>query len=186
MRPALDERAAGTQSGQITSPGVCSATYRTMKAFLSRFAGLAFVGLLQLNAAPAFPLKVGDNHRYLVDSNGAPFFVMGDTPWFLQKLPLEEVRRIMDDRKAKGFNTLFLEILDDSAMPSRDANGQVAFEPEKDITKPVEAYWRYADAVMDEAEQRGFSVIMSELWYGAGKGLWMHHITPESAAAYGR
>jgi len=84
-----------------------------------------------------------------------------------------------------GFNTLFLEILDDSRLPSRDAYGNVAFEPELDITRPVEAYWRYADAVMDEVTKRGFFVIMSDLWYGYGKGLRMHHVTPESARTYG-
>ena len=132
-----------------------------------------------------FPLKVSANVRYLVDAAAKPFFVMGDTPWFLQKLPIEDVRLILEDRQRKGFNTLFLEILDDSAMPSRDAYKNVAFAPEKDITKPVEAYWRYADQVMEEAAQRGFFIIMSELWYGAGGGLWMHHVAPESARAYG-
>jgi hypothetical protein len=133
----------------------------------------------------AFPLKVSENHRYLVDSKGKPFFLLGDTPWFLQKLPLEDVRQVLDDRKAKGFNTLFLEILDDSRLPSRDAYGHVAFEPELNITRPVEAYWKYADTVMEEVTKRGFFVIMSDLWYGAGKGLWMHHVTPESARTYG-
>jgi hypothetical protein len=133
-----------------------------------------------------FPLKASENHRYLVDAGGRPFFLLGDTPWFLQKLRLEDVRRVVEDRKTKGFNTLFLEILDDSAMPSRDAYGNVAFEPAKDITRPVEAYWKYADTVMDEVTRQGFFVIMSELWYGAGNGLWMHHVTPESARTYGR
>ncbi len=133
-----------------------------------------------------FPLKVSKNRRYLIDAKGRPFFVLGDTPWFLQKLPLEDVRRVLDDRKAKGFNTLFLEFLDDSRIPSRDAHGNVAFQPETDITRPVEAYWRYADTVMEEATERGFFVIMSELWYGAGKGLWMHHVTADSAKVYGR
>ena len=40
--------------------------------------------------------------------------------------------------------------------------------------------------VMEEAAGRGFFIIMSDLWYGAGKGLWMHHVTPESARVYGR
>src|SRR5262249_48178805 len=57
--------------------------------------------------------------------------------------------------------------------------------PETDITRPVEAYWQYADLVMDEAARRGLFVIMSDLWYGAGRGLWMHHVAPESARAYG-
>jgi hypothetical protein len=38
---------------------------------------------------------------------------------------------------------------------------------------------------MDEAEKRGLFVIHSELWYGAGKGLWMHHVKPENAKVYG-
>jgi len=133
----------------------------------------------------AFPLKGGESRRYLVDARGKPFFVLGDTPWFLQKLKLEDVRFVLDDRRRKGFNTLFLEILDDSAMPSRDAYGNVAFEPQTDITRPVEAYWRYADTVMEEATRRGFFVIMTDLWYGAGGGLWMHHVKPDIAAVYG-
>jgi hypothetical protein len=167
----------------------------TRRQFLARqsvaLGGIAVARLLPTRAADssdsdvAFPLKVSENHRYLVDSKGRPFFLLGDTPWFLQKLPLEDVRRVLDDRKAKGFNTLFLEILDDSRLPSRDAYGNVAFEPELDITRPVEAYWKYADTVMDEVTKRGFFVIMSDLWYGYGKGLWMHHVTPESARTYG-
>jgi Protein of unknown function (DUF4038)/Putative collagen-binding domain of a collagenase len=134
----------------------------------------------------AFPLKASPNRRYLVDQHGHPFFLLADTPWFLQKLPLPDVRRILDDRQAKGFNTLFLEILDDSHLPSRDAYGKAAFQPPLDITHPVEAYWRYADTVMEEATRRGFFIIMSDLWFGAGRGLWMHHVTPASARRYGR
>lgn len=136
-------------------------------------------------AAPAFPLKVSENHRYLVDQNGKPFFVMGDTPWFIQKQKIEDVRMIMDDRVAKGFNTLFLELLDDSHIPSIDAHGNAAFDPPTDITKPVKAYWDYAEQVMDEAEKRGLFVIHNSIWFGAGKGLWIHHITPESCRVYG-
>ena len=134
---------------------------------------------------PVFPLKVSENHRYLVDQNKQPFFLLADTPWFLQHLPIEDVRRIMDDRCAKGFNTLFLEFLDDQRIPSRDFYGNVAFHPDTDITQPVESYWHYADQVLEEAEKRGLFVIMSELWYGYGKGLWLHHVNPDNAKVYG-
>jgi hypothetical protein len=132
-----------------------------------------------------YPIRVSPNRRHLVDANGKPFFVMGDTPWFLQKLPPAEFRQIMDDRKTKGYNTLFLELLDDSDIRSRDAHGSVPFDPPLNITRPVEAYWRYADVVLEEAEKRGFLVIMNSIWYGAGDGLWMHHITPDAMRAYG-
>ncbi len=137
-------------------------------------------------ATTAFPLAVSADRRHLVDQKGRPFFVMGDTPWFIQKAPIEGVRHVMDDRKRKGYNTLFLAFLDDLRLPSRDAHGNLSFDPETDITKPVEAYWRHADQVMDEAERRGFFVIMSELWYGAGRGMWLHHVNPENARVYGR
>jgi len=42
----------------------------------------------------------------------------------------------MDDRQAKGFNTLFLEFLGDTHTPSRDTHGNVSFKPEKDTTNP--------------------------------------------------
>lgn len=34
----------------------------------------------------SFPLKVSENRRYLVDQTGQAFFVMNDTPWFIQNL----------------------------------------------------------------------------------------------------
>ena len=107
------------------------------------------------DAKPAFPLKLSANRRYLVDQRDKPFFILADTPWFIQKLKIEDVRMLMDDRVAKGFNALFLELLDDSRIPSRDGYGNVAFETNTDITRPVEAYWRYAEQVLDEAEKRG-------------------------------
>jgi len=38
---------------------------------------------------------------------------------------------------------------------------------------------------MNETKKRGLFVIMSELWYGAGDGLWMHHVKPGNAQVYG-
>lgn len=133
----------------------------------------------------AFPLRLSPNRRHLVDASGRPFFVMGDTPWFIQELKDDDVRMLMDDRQAKGYNTLFLEILDDSRIPSRDGHDHAAFATDTDITRPNEPYWKYADWVLEEAERRGTFVIMSDLWYGFGKGLWMHHVTPENARVYG-
>src|SRR5678815_792307 len=94
-------------------------------------------------AKPAYPLKVSPNRRYLIDQKGRPFFVLGDTPWFIQKQKMEDVRMLMDDRVAKGYNTLFLELLDDEHIPPIDGQGNKAFSPETDITKPIEAFWDY-------------------------------------------
>jgi hypothetical protein len=158
-----------------------------MFALVFRLALSVLCGSVCLRAAvaPAFPLKVSENRRYLVDQKGQPFFVMGDTPWFVQKQKLEDVRRLLDDRVAKGFNTVFLELLDDQHIPSIDGYGNHAFQPDTDITKPVEAYWKYAEQVLDEAEKRGLFVIHNSIWFGYGQGLWIHHLTPEQCRVYG-
>jgi hypothetical protein len=34
----------------------------------------------QSAGAPVYPLKLSENHRYLVDQNGTAFLMVGDTP----------------------------------------------------------------------------------------------------------
>ena len=161
-----------------------SQRHRNLRGGLAALWLLGPALLLEAADAVRYPLQVGDNRRCLVDQGGKPFFLLGDTPWFIQKLKLEDARMLMDDRVAKGFNTLFLELLDDSRIPSLDGYGNAAFQTDTDITQPVEAYWEYAEQIVEEAEKRGLFVIHSELWYGAGKGLWMHHVKPENARVY--
>jgi hypothetical protein len=61
-------------------------------------------GALLSEAAPLLPLKVSENHRYLVDSRGQPFFYLGDTAWELfHRLNREDAIRYLDDRAKKGF-----------------------------------------------------------------------------------
>jgi len=55
----------------------------------------------------AYPLKVSDNHRYVVDQNGAPFLIVGDTPQGLMgRLTEEAAEYYFSDREAHGFNAL--------------------------------------------------------------------------------
>jgi hypothetical protein len=55
---------------------------------------------------PAYPLKVSKNHRYLVDRNDNPFFMVGDTPQGLMgSLTEQEAEKYFADREAHGFNT---------------------------------------------------------------------------------
>src|SRR5262249_7320381 len=48
---------------------------------LTRAQGLpADIGTIGSLDGPAYPLKVSSNNRYLVDQNGAPFLIVGDSP----------------------------------------------------------------------------------------------------------
>ncbi len=54
-----------------------------------------------------YPLKVSSDHRYLVDSSGRPFLIVGDTPQGLMgRLTEKEADYYFADREAHGFNTL--------------------------------------------------------------------------------
>lgn len=55
----------------------------------------------------AYPLRVSNNHRYLVDQKGTPFLIVGDTPQGLMgNVSEDEAERYFADREAHGFNTL--------------------------------------------------------------------------------
>ena len=57
--------------------------------------------------APAFPVKVSANGRYLVDQNNTPFLIVGDTPQgMISRLNEKEIDDFFADRQAHGFNTM--------------------------------------------------------------------------------
>ena len=57
--------------------------------------------------APAFPVKVSANSRYLVDQNNTPFLIVGDTPQgMISRLSEKEIDDYFADRQAHGFNTM--------------------------------------------------------------------------------
>jgi len=54
-----------------------------------------------------FPLRVSENHRYLMDQNGIPFLIVGDSPQgLIGRLSEKEAEQYFADREAHGFNTL--------------------------------------------------------------------------------
>ena len=62
-----------------------------------------FLGLSGLSAQ----LKVSDNHRYIIQADGTPFFWMGDTAWELfHRLTKEETDLYFKTRAAQGFNVI--------------------------------------------------------------------------------
>src|SRR6476661_8637517 len=57
-------------------------------------------------------LKVSDNHRYLVDADGKPFFYLADTAWELfHRQTREDAAAYLKDRAAKRFNVIQAVVL---------------------------------------------------------------------------
>ena len=56
-------------------------------------------------------LKVSGNGRYLVDQTGAPFLIVGDSPWSLIVQVNETDRETyLADRQTRGFNSLITQL----------------------------------------------------------------------------
>jgi hypothetical protein len=121
--------------------------------------------------ASIFPLRVEAGKRYLVTAQGNPFLVQGDSPWLLvTNLTKEEVVTYLDDRQAKGFNTLLVELIERNHSVNQPANfyGDAPFSPSAGefSSPPVDAYFDHAEYVIGQARQRGMLVLLTPSYMG--------------------
>jgi len=134
--------------------------------------------------ADADRLRVGSQGRFLVHSNGEPFFYLGDTAWALfARTTRAEAERYLRDREQKGFTVVqavvLLWTLEENAYgaaPLRDG----------DPTRPNEAYFRYVDWVIQRAEARGLRIGLLPTWGNHVTGRGAERLFDvESARAWG-
>src|ERR1700744_2380035 len=87
------------------------------RVLLASFAIVWCVQPLSLVAATGYrlPLKASSNDRYLVDQNGAPFLVMGDSPQsMVGNLSVSDMATYMADRESLGFDAILVDTLCES------------------------------------------------------------------------
>ena len=66
-----------------------------------------FLGLCRSNPVWADVLRVSDNHRFLVHSDGSPFFYLADTAWELfHRATREEAELYLKTRARQGFTVI--------------------------------------------------------------------------------
>lgn len=119
--------------------------------------------------APAFPLKISADSRYLVDAKGRPFFYHADTPWMLLRLKPDAARDYLDDRQARGFTALQVQLT--GFIDMKDHAGESPFLGEHDLSRPNEAYFAHAEELIRDAADRGFLLAIAPLWSGCcGEG----------------
>jgi hypothetical protein len=114
------------------------------------------------------PLIVSENGHYLTTPDGKPIFLFSDTQWVINKFTDEQVIKILNDRKSKGFNAIQVFAarswdknwwVGDQSWAQTDANENRPFvdnNPEK-LNK---AYWDRWGWIIDEAKKRDMYFIM--------------------------
>jgi Protein of unknown function (DUF4038)/Putative collagen-binding domain of a collagenase len=140
----------------------------------------------------AFPLAIKPGRRYLEDAAGTPFLIQGDAAWgLITQLTRADVDRYLDDRQARGFNTVLVSLLglNDFANAPANAYGQEPFLASGDYDTPNEAYFRHADWVLRRAADKGFLVLLAPSYLGGdGPQEWYRAMVangPQKLRRYG-
>ncbi|MFO1313563.1 MAG: DUF4038 domain-containing protein [Burkholderiales bacterium] len=155
---------------------------------------LTVVSVLALNlaasagsvAAPAYPLKVSGDGRYLVDQAGTPFRIQGDAPWELMvTITPAEVDAYLLDRSNRGFNAFLLQVVEhrkwaaastapanrDGARPFVSKLGGGAYSAATDIadlSTPNDAYFAYVDTILAKFAAKDMLLLVPPLYVGYG------------------
>lgn len=144
------------------------------------------------NVAGLRSLKVSENGRYFVTSDGEPFFWLGDTGWLLfNKLKREEADTYFEDRAKKGFNVVQVMILHD--VPNAvNAYGDSALI-NRDVSKPDTTagnsfadstqydFWDHVDYIIDKAAEKGIYMALVPVW---GSNVKAGYVNQQQAKTY--
>ena len=138
---------------------------------------------------PAFPLQVSENHRFLVDAQGAPFFYLGDTAWELfHRLDREDAETYLQNRANKGFTVIqAVALAEFDGLRVPNAYGVVPLEDD-DPARPVEAYFQHVDWIVKRAGELGLVTGLLPTWGDKWNKRWGQGpeiFTPENARQYG-
>lgn len=151
---------------------------------------LSFCLLLLSFSMMAQTLKVSDNKRYLVRSDGTPFFYLGDTAWELfHRINREEADRYLQNRADKGFTVIQAVVLAElDGLHDPNPYGHTPLKND-DPTQPNEAYFKHVDYVVNKAGELGLYIGMLPTWadklYKDRWGKGPEIFTPQNARVYG-
>lgn len=154
---------------------------------------LALLATVSAARTDTFPLRISADASHLVDADGRPFLLHGDTAWSLiAELTKEEADLYLADRRSRGFNTLVVSLVEHKFASDAPANayGDRPF-PEDRPFEPNPAYFDHARWVVARAREEGFVVLLAPayLGFGGGEEGWyarMLSAGPERLRAYGR
>lgn len=116
-------------------------------------------------SSPAPQLRVAPNRRFLVTSEGRPFFWLADTAWeLLHRLDDEETAHYLTKRAAQGFNVVQTVALAESdGLRVPDAAGNLPFH-DLDPDRPLDAYWDRLGRAVALANRLGLVVALLPTW----------------------
>ena len=137
----------------------------------------------------AYPVRVSDDHRNLIDQHGKPFFYLGDTAWELfHRLDRDQAEIYLKDRAAKRFTVIQAVVLAEyGGLVEPNPYGHLPLV-NQDPARPNEAYFEHVDFVVNRAEELGLVVGMLPTWGDKWNKKWGQGpeiFTTENATSFG-
>ncbi|MEM1121961.1 MAG: glycoside hydrolase family 140 protein [Bacteroidota bacterium] len=136
-------------------------------------------------------LQVSDNQRFLIQSDGTPFFWMADTAWELfHRCDQKEVEMYLKKRASQGFN-----VVQAVALAEIDGLNTLSSMGEKplinnDPTQPNPKYFEHVDYVIDRANDLGIYIALLPTWgdklFKNSWGVGPEIFTPNNAFVFGK
>jgi len=120
-----------------------------------------------------YPVKPAPGNHFLTDQEGTPFFWSGDAAWSLiVQLSKEDAEFYLDNRQAKGFNVLMVNLIEHRFCTNAPNNfyNEPPFTG-KMFTTPNEKYFAHADYVIKAAAKRGIIVLLFPMYLGYDCGI---------------
>ena len=111
---------------------------------------------------PAYPVKVSENSRYIVDQKGNPVFWLGTTQWqIFREYTLDEARTILEKTRSNGFAFVQAMLMGVGDGTQPNVYGQKPWINNDPLT-PNEAYFKNVDSVIGIARENNliFSVTL--------------------------
>jgi hypothetical protein len=119
-------------------------------------------------AAVSQTLSVHPSNRYLVTSEGKPFFMSGDAGWSLiAQISKADADQYLENRRQLGFNVVMANLIEHAFASNAPRNyyGDAPFTGKAFVT-PNEAYFAHADYVISSAAQKGITLLLAPVYLG--------------------
>jgi hypothetical protein len=134
-------------------------------AFQVTFGDNVVLQIQRRRSAPTFPVKVAKGGRYLVDHEGMPFLIAGESPQGLMvNLTEKDAELFFANRASHGFNAVWINLLCRKGTGGRadgsTHDGLLPFKSSDDLAAPNEDYFARCDRMIRLAEKHGLLVIL--------------------------
>lgn len=131
-----------------------------------------FIEVSAFAQQPDRRLKVTNDGHYLQYADGTPFFWLGDTGWdIFVKLNLDQIKKYLDNRAAKGFNVIQAVALAEHGFLSPNAYNQTALK-DADTEQPNEQYFKLIDSTIEMAADRHMFIALLPTWGDKVTKMW--------------